>query len=87
MEARKAPPQIKDVIAQATKDLAPVTIRPENTRDQIMYDAGIKAALDHMYRLSTRSDSRTEVKTVAREDLPSFSEHALRKAFGGKNAI
>jgi len=87
MEARKAPVQVRDLLAQAKKDLTPVTIRPENTRDQIMYDAGVQAALKHMERLSMKSDGHTEVKAVPREDLPSFSEHALRKAFGGKNAI
>ncbi len=87
MEARKAPAQARDILEQARKDLTPVPIRPENARDQIMYDAGVQAALQHMERLSMRSDSRTEIKSVAREDLPSFSEHTLRKAFGGKNAI
>lgn len=87
MQARKAPPQIKDILAQAQKDLTPVTIRPETVRDQIMYDAGIQAALTHLNRLAARNDSHTEVKSVQREDLPSFSEHTLRKAFGGNHAV
>lgn len=87
MEAHKAPAQVRDVLAQARKDLTPVVIRPENTRDQIMYDAGIQAALLHIERLSMKTDSRTEVKSVSREDLPSFAEHTLRKAFGGKHGF
>ena len=87
MEAHKAPAQARDVVAQARKDLTPVPIRPENTRDQIMYDAGIQTALTHIERLSMRSDSKTEVKSVSREDLPSFSEHTLRRAFGGTNGF
>ena len=87
MQALKAQIQIRELLNEAYSALRPQPIVPKTPHDRIMYDAGIQFALAWLEEKSARSGGETVVKSVAREDLPSFSEATLRNAFGGKHAL
>lgn len=87
MQSFKAPTQVRDLLAKARHDLRPIEVKPGTDHDRIMYDAGIQFALNWLEMQARKDDGETVVQSVPRDELPSFHESTLRKAFGGSNAL